>query len=232
VLGAYYRPPNAADPRADARPMHYSRVADLSRRRHDGFYFRFGGGIGAAHDSMEANVPLPSRQSFPFEPQRFGGSGGSSAATTELAFGLTPGEGFVVGLGFYTATLPRLVVDANDPNTGSYTFRVSQLAIIGPFADWYFEPTSGLHAEVCPGLATFVAGAGEPEYAGPGAQAHTALGFGVSAGVGYEWWIGDQWSIGLLGRLLVGITSGTDNRHVGWSHSTYAPAALLTATYH
>jgi hypothetical protein len=231
VLGAYYRPPNA-DARFDGKRTHYTRVADASRRRHDGFYFRFALGIGVGHDSMSASGVLPTSQELSFEARPFSGSGGSSAATTELAFGFTPASGFAVGLGVYTASLLHLLVDVNDPNTGTYSFRVSQLAIIGPFADWYFDPASGLHAELTPGLATYVAGVGYPEIAGALAQAHTALGFGVSAGLGYDWWIGDQWSIGILGRLLFGVTSGTDNRHVGWSHATYAPAALLTATYH
>ena len=50
-------------------------------------------------------------------------------------------------------------------------------------------------------------------------------------GVGYEWWVGDEWSLGLLGRISYGSMSGSDDRGVSWTHTTYAPALLLSATY-
>ena len=51
-------------------------------------------------------------------------------------------------------------------------------------------------------------------------------------GAGYEFWISDQWSLGLLGRFTFGVTQGADNRNVDWSHVSYAPALLIGATYH
>jgi hypothetical protein len=50
-------------------------------------------------------------------------------------------------------------------------------------------------------------------------------------GVGYDFWVADEWSLGVLGRFLYGSMSGSDDRGVSWTHSTYAPAALLTATF-
>ena len=233
VLGAYYRTPSTASG-ADtgAKPAGYVRVAERSRHRHDGLYLRLAGGVGSAHDSMSSNHALPTTRPLSFEPDKLVGSGSATAAVTELAVGFTPGAGFVLGVGSYTATLSGLVAEVRDQRTGSYDFRVSQLAVIGPFADWYLDPTSGFHVQVSPGVATYVAGAGEPRTEGPQAQAHTGLGFGLMVGAGYEWWIGDQWSFGFLGRFMYGSTSGTDDRRVGWTHSSYAPAALLSATYH
>jgi hypothetical protein len=238
-LGAYRRGdarapyPGAAGPSGPGRTA-YVRVADRSRRRHDGLYFRFAGGMGSAHDSMHSSGPLPTPFQFPFELTPLEGSGSAFSGVTELAFGLTPGPGVVLGVGAYTATIPRLKADVTDTNTGSYRFRLSQLAVIGPFMDWYVSPEGGLHFQGSPGVATYVAGAGDAQRQGPLAQAHTAVGFGFMLGVGYEWWIGDQWSLGLLGRFMYGATSGSDASGNGleWSHKTYVPALLISTTYH
>lgn len=233
VLGAYQRTaPQAAAVKPPAARGTYVRIADRSRRRHDGFYFRFALGLGSGHDHVTTDQPLPSTSTFSFLPLRLDASGGSLAASTEVAIGFTPFPGVVLGVGSFTTTIPSLNAKSKDEFTGNYRFRVSQLAILGPLVDWYFFPKYGFHAEGSPGVATYVAGAGEPDTEGPLAQAHTAIGFGFMLGVGYDWWIGDQWSLGLLGRISYGSTSGSDGTGANFSHTTYAPSFLITMTYH
>jgi hypothetical protein len=231
VLGAYERPPPSLVVTGAPLRHRYVAVPDPTKRRHDGLYFRFGLGGGFAHDSVESSGQLPSSQALFFSPDRFVGSGSTAAFVTELAAGYTVASGLVLGAGAYTATLPSLHAHMKDTRTGDYSYRVSQLAVLGPLVDWYVDDELGFHVEAAPGLATYVAGAAEPALDGPLAQAHTALGFGIAAGAGYEWWISDQWSLGLLGRVLFATTNGSDNRGVDWHHTTYAPAALLAATY-
>jgi hypothetical protein len=233
VLGAYQR----TAPRADAkRPTAtrgtYVRIADLSRRRHDGLYFRFALGIGFGHDHVTSDGPLPTVTVFSFIPSRLDAAGSAFAASTELSVGFTPFPGLVLGVGSFTTSIPSLSAKSKDAFTGNYDFRVSQLAVLGPLVDWYVDPKQGFHVEASPGVATYVAGAGEPTTEGPLAQAHTALGFGFMLGIGYDWWVGDQWSLGLLGRFSYGTTSGSDGNGGQFSHKTYAPAALITLTYH
>jgi hypothetical protein len=232
VLGTYQRPMMAPGPAADAQAASHEFVTlrDRRKRRHDGFYFRFGLGIGRGHDSMSTATAIPTDRQLTFEPVPFDGSGTATSPVTELAFGYAFGAGVTLGAGAYTATLPKFSVDVQDPNTGKYEFLVSQLALIGPVVDWYFDEEGGFHAEASPGVSTYVAGAGEPKIAGPQAQAHTAVGFGFMLGVGYDWWIGDQWSLGVLGRIIYGATSGAAGSN--FSHDSYAPAFLITATYH
>lgn len=206
------------------------RVVDRSRRRHDGFYFRFGLGLGLGHDHVTSDEPLPSQEVFSFFPLPLDASGGAFATTTELAVGFTPFPGVVLGVGAFTVTIPRLSAKSKDPFTGNYDFRVSQLAVIGPMVDWYFFPKYGFHAEASPGLATYVAGAGVPGTEGPLAQAHTAIGFGFILAVGYDFWIGDQWSLGPSGRFTYGATSGSSGAN--FTHTSYSPSLLVTLTYH
>jgi hypothetical protein len=235
VLGAYHRggpqAPNAA-PAANASRGTYVRISDQSRRRHDGLYFRFALGLGMTHDHVTTDVPLPTDNVFTFIPGNLDLSGSGFAVMTEMAVGFTPWPGFVLGLGSYTATVPKITAKSKDPHTGDYTERISQLGILGPMMDWYFFPKLGFHAQASPGLATYVAGASVPKLEGPFAQAHTAVGFGFMLGVGYDWWIGDQWSMGVLGRVTYGATSGSDGLGTNFSHASYAPAFMITLTYH
>jgi hypothetical protein len=230
-LGAYRRDPAGnVVPDAPAQTAYY-RLADRTRYHHDGLYFRFALGIGAGHDSAKSDRLLPTQRLL-LDAQPFEGSGGGFAGVTELAMGFTPGPGIVVGVGAYTVTIPKPTLSMKDTTTGDYEYRVSQLSVIGPLVDWYFNPTGGFHAQASPGVATYVAGAAEPKLEGAQAQAHTSVGFGFMLGVGYEWWIGQQWSMGLLGRFVYGTTKGNDDRGVQWSHASYAPAVLISATYH
>jgi hypothetical protein len=180
---------------------------------------------------MEADRALPTKRELSFTPAPLTGSGGAIGPATEVAFGFSV-YGLVLGVGAYTATMPAFEAETDDPETGSYAFELTQLALFGPFADYYFDREGGFHVQGAPAVATVVAGSGEPEIAGPQAQAHTAVGFGFMLGAGYEWWVDDQWSLGLIGRFTFGVTQGEDNRGVSWDHTSYAPALLLGTTYH
>jgi hypothetical protein len=234
VLVPYQRPADAWMPgygEPEGRPT-YVYIRDPHGHRHDGFYFRVAWGAGSASDSVESDRELPTVRNLSFRPLPFTGDASGFAAVTELAIGWTLGHGLVVGVGVYTATVPSAEASVDDPRTGNYEYRVSQQALVSPMVDFYFFPKLGFHAQAGVGLATYIAGVADSVNPGPRAQAHTATGFGFMAGVGYEWWVSRVWSIGLLGRIVYGSTSGSDNRGILWSHSTFVPAALLGATYH
>jgi hypothetical protein len=236
VLGTYQRPNYAGQPQPSAAAANdYVKLRDLHKRRHDGFYFRFGLGVGRAHDHMSTQVPIPTDREIFFVPTPFDGSGTATAPVTEIAVGYTIGAGVALGFGSYTATLPKLTTEVVQREAGQYVFRLSQLALIGPFVDWYFDDEGGFHAQAAPGVSTYVAGAGEPKLGGPQAQAHTAVGFGFMLGVGYDWWVSDTWSLGLLARITYGTMDGTapapEGQSVDFHHTAYAPAILVTATY-
>ena len=60
---------------------------------------------------------------------------------------------------------------------------------------------------------------------------HHAGGTGLVLGVGYEWWIGDQWSAGILGRLVYGSVKGKD-AGIELEHKLTIPSLLATFTFH
>jgi hypothetical protein len=230
-LGAFHR--GAAPPPAAPTRTAYVRIVPRTRRYHDGFYFRFALGIGAGHESAKADRVLrclnPEGCTVPERP--FEASGGGTTPVTEVAIGYAPWPGIVIGVGAYTATIPGHTVTSNNEFTGDYGIRLSQLAIFGLLLDYYPWADGGFHFQASPGVGTYVAGAGTAAPGSPLAQAHSSAGFGFMLGVGYEWWIADQWSMGLMGRFLYAATSGSDNRGVNWEHTSYAPSVLVGLTF-
>jgi hypothetical protein len=198
-------------------------------RFHDGFYLRFAGGFGSGSDTMTVS---DDRFGFDDEDGREGTAQGLVGAT-EVAVGATVGSGVAVGFGIYTT----LTGSSDAPTTGSdsqYEFNASQLAIFSPFVDYYVLPNRGLHLQAGAGLATFVMGQGnvhDDPSSGPTARPHTALGLGILIGVGYEWWVSEEWGLGVLGRMTRGFTEGQDGGLDEWVHDTSGWCLLMSATY-
>jgi hypothetical protein len=106
---------------------------------------------------------------------------------------------------------------------------VNDFNVFGPFCDYYFNPGRGLHVQGSIGLAT-VRGLGitDARYDADG----IALGGGVMIGFGYEWWVSEQWSFGVLGRFAVAVATSEDDSGVRWEHGVGAsPSLLFTTTY-
>jgi hypothetical protein len=88
------------------------------------------------------------------------------------------------------------------------------LVVYGVLVDVYPKPDDGFHFGVAPGLAIV------------SSTNSGAAGWSMSPHVGYEWWVGPQWSLGVLGRVIYaeGTNAGTSQRAV-------APSVLFSATY-
>jgi hypothetical protein len=139
---------------------------------HDGFYLRFS--LGVAYGSIVGSGPS-GRTSL----------SGLDAATTLLVGG-TPARGLVVGGAIHSAGASGQL--EGGPLDG---YHVTGAAIaFGPFLDWYPDPRDGWHVGLLAGIG--------------GAQlsnAAVSLGStGAAAALltGYDWWIGPQWSLGIL----------------------------------
>ena len=51
-------------------------------------------------------------------------------------------------------------------------------------------------------------------------------------GVGNQWWVDRDWTLGILPRLMLAWTEGTDEFGGAFSHRTLGYSLLLSATYH
>jgi len=158
--------------------------------------------LGLGHDHSTSDGPLPTENIFSF------GSGPRRLwlrvrRRDRALIGFTPVPGFWFRRrGRFTDvdSVAQGQVKAGGHGQLRFSgFITARLCSTGS-STWYFFPKYGFHAEAAPGLATYVAGAGEPRSKAL-AQAHTAIGFGFILGVGYDFWLGDQWSLGLARAL-------------------------------
>jgi hypothetical protein len=223
VLGPYRRPPPAPPP---TEPLVRSAARDYGRRQHDGFYLRLAGGIGPAFDALQAsgaNLSL----------SQAGGARGHAAGmavATELAVGTSIWQGLVLGVGCDTALMPSPTA-SGAAGTDDYEFEATQLAVFDLLLDYYPVDRWGLHVQAGGGLGVVVLGGGTTPSGGNPAQPHTAVGPGLVVGAGHEWWVADQWSVGLLGRFMYGWAQGQDPLGATWSHEIGNLSLLVSATY-
>ncbi len=151
-------------------------------RLHDGFYFRTGLGFGWGQVDAEAG--------------EFTASYEGTGVLIDLLLGGTLGNTIVLGGGFLYQDIAQPSGDASseyyadsqqDPDTaiGISTF--------GPFVDFFFGPHSGGHVGTMVGLGTIGLEDGDEE---------PSSGWGFALFGGYDFWVSDQWSLGVNGRYM------------------------------
>jgi hypothetical protein len=184
-------------------------------RAHDGFYLRLGAGPGFVFGSNTLD-----KGDVQVDVSGF-------ALSTELAFGGTPAPGLVIGGGSFSMVVPAPEYATDGaPEVTAGTHHISG---IGPFVDYYFDPSGGAHAQA----ALLLSGA----YVQEKDETASASGFGYGAmlGGGYEFWIGEQWSLGPLVRLTVysdKLEQSGSGTNVKSTLTLFVPSVLIAATYH
>jgi len=92
---------------------------------------------------------------------------------------------------------------------------------IGLFADIYPDPHEGLHFQ------PFIGWGGlEATYRG-NSGGSDPTGLVIAGGAGYDWWVADEWSIGVMGRITYAPLKIEEV-----SYNTLAPSILATFTFH
>lgn len=197
----------------------YSAYDDPSRHRHDGFYLNFGLGGGYLNSSIG------------YEPDP-GGPDSSIAGAGMFSQGLiggTPARGLVVGGGGMNAVISNAKLEVGGEELSSAPLA---LYSTGAFVNYYPDPRGGFHVLGFLGIAALDYSDWE--------VTDNALAWGFSAVVaaGYEWWVGKQWSLGLMGRMQFARVSVTVDEIPGVLpetdviHSVLAPGAVVALTYH
>lgn len=189
--------------------MFSAKSASALPRTHDGFYMQLDAGLGYLSTSAEAGGTKVTYSGLTFP--------------TSILLGGTVGP-VVIGGGFitdYAASPSAKMTAAGTTQSATLTDVSLYLYAMGVFADIYPDPHGGLHFQPFLGFGGLQATyQGNASNGGP-------TGMVLAAGVGYDWWVADEWSIGLMGRLTYAPLSYNS---VGWS--TIAPALLATFTYH
>jgi hypothetical protein len=185
---------------------------------HDGFYLRLAMGFGGYNEMV--------RQAGQDQMTHVTGI----ANAHEWLIGGAVRPGLIFGGGVFASNLlasDRSVSGATPPAgvaDGQVTF-----SLVGPFFDYYFDPAKGLHVEAAVGIANL---RGLNVVTNTFDRDAITVGGGAVIGLGYEWWVSDQWSMGVLGRMAMAWTTGKDNNGVRWYHTVGAsPSVLFTATF-
>ncbi len=180
-----------------------SAMASLPRT-HDGFYMQLDAGLGYLSTSASAGGATEKLSGLTFP--------------TAILLGGTVGP-VVIGGGLlmdYAASPSFSYNGQSSSASGAHLYMIS----MGVFADIYPNPSGGFHIQPFLGY-----GGLSLEYNGYTGSGPS--GMVLAAGVGYDWWVADEWSIGIMGRMTYAPLS---NSGLGWS--TIAPALLATFTYH
>ena len=138
----------------------------------------------------------------------------------DVLIGGSPSEGLAVGGTLGGATFPSpdyKVQGATIPSDISLNY-----FHVGAFVDYYTNPDSGLH--LLAELAYVQLGT-----SGDRTEPQDIQGIAAAVGVGYDWWLSDNWSLGLLGRFTGGAMRHQQDSSDHW---LLLPGLSLTATYH
>lgn len=155
---------------------------DESVRTHDGFYFRTGLGFGWGQVDAEGG--------------EFKASYEGTGLLIDLLLGGTLGNTVVIGGGFLYHDISEPSGEASSEYYGDRDQepdRAIGIGTLGPFVDFFFGPNSGGHVGSMIGIASIGLEDGNQE---------PSSGWGFSLFGGYDFWVSDQWSLGVNGRYM------------------------------
>lgn len=163
--------------RAGAEPL-----AEAGSREHDGFFLQLQ--LGGAFQSL----------SFRDDAVTVSGSG----TGFNVAVGGAPIPNFVIFGELFSQVAFSPSIEQNGWTATTNSDVSLSFTGMGPGVAYYFGPSSFFVS----GTLSYVTASFE----GPGGKA-TAKGAGVRLGLGKEWWLSDQWGLGLAGNYYVASVS-------------------------
>lgn len=181
-------------------------------RTHDGFYLRFGLGGGS----------MKTKLSYDNDVADASASGG--AVGGHLMLGGTVAKGFVIGaaMGGITVVEPKFEQDGYQGTAENTTLNLSHLGLL---LDWFPDEHGGFHVGGSLGIYTMKVEADN----GPSSDA--AGGGGGQLFVGYDFWVGDDWSLGGL-LALTHANTELDAKGFKQTGSTNALMLQFSVLYH
>jgi hypothetical protein len=199
-------------------------------RSHHGLYVRVAGGASYFSDAVESD-PLPLLGTVD-------GTLKGAAFSAQLAVGGSISPGFVLGGALFFNHMPSpSATDGASHNAlgttsiGAIDFDPTTLTVIGPFADYYFDPAGGFHVGAALGYGFLSLGQGTDRGLGiRRVQDQSGGGWAAVVGGGYEWWVSSSWGVGVLGQLMFGLGSGEDSTGNSWRHRVLVPGLFVSAT--
>lgn len=174
-----------------------------THRLHEGFYLRVNAGLGWVGSE--------------FAPK--GGpdvSASGSDLALDLLVGAAPTPGVTLGGAVFSHLVLAHKLDPSDADVGSSDMK---LFLIGPFIDGFPRTKGGFDVGASVGVASLSLGDID------------TLGVGATGWLGYTAWVGDEWSIGSVGRYLLARTSGDGGEFDDVNATSHTLTLALSVLY-
>jgi hypothetical protein len=184
---------------------------------HDGFFFRMGIGLAYGTVSLEAD----------------GADAGTArgfGVNLEFLFGGTPAPGLVIGGGLLFNSFPNPTLEDEDGDENSSDVTIN-LTTIDFFVNYYPDPKSGFQIQglLGFGVGTIIDDEGNNVFDEDDASDPTGPVLG--AGIGYEGFVGEQWGLGVMGRVVYAPLTTTINGF-DIKMNVLAPSVSFIVTLH
>ncbi len=156
-------------------------------RQHDGFYLQLTTGVGYYSITAESSI---GEESF-------------SGMTTpiSLMMGGSIMKGLAIGGGFFIDRAGSPTYEMNGMEPASMPDFSQYVIGLGGFADYYLKPDGGLHFQ------GFVGWGGVETSSANGVGGSDPTGLVMSLGAGYDWFLSEELSAGIMGRVSYGMFS-------------------------
>ncbi len=175
--------------------------------QHDGFFLRLDAGLGY----------LESKETVAGTEAKVSGGGGEFG----LAIGGALTENLILG-GHLFALVASNPTVSNGGVSSSTSDSSWGLVGLGPQLTYYFMPAN-VYLSGTLALTRVTAKQG-------GADANSEYGGGLQLAVGKEWWVSDNWGLGVAGQLF-GSTNKANSSSNAPTLSTWGAAVAFSATY-
>jgi hypothetical protein len=186
---------------------------DPGRHLHDGFYIRTSLGLG----------PGNATENFTGDPYEYKWSG--TTMMMDVMIGGAPVPGFILGGAFVLHEMSNPTIKYNGQSYDTTVLDLSlDMATVGLFTAVYPDPTGGLNLHAMLGYTQFSLNMGDTTSTG------NPAGLSFMGGLGYDFWVSDNWSIGPDIRLAYGKGKYTTNGETN-EISMFVPTLAFTATY-
>jgi hypothetical protein len=178
-------------------------------RTHDGFYLRMS--LGAQFAGLNRSVEVELDEDADSEVEVAGYESDSELVGVggigELSIGGSPTPGLVLAGSWFMGNIANDVVERDD-GTELELDDILQFSMLGFTIDYYVDEQGGFHFGGTFGGA--VAGAPLPDEA----LFDFIGGWGgaIALSTGYDWWVAQQWSLGLLLRGIFAGLKGEDTK--------------------
>jgi hypothetical protein len=184
--------------------------------RHDGFFLRLTLGAGGGAVGLDARGSA--------NDTTFAGGGWASS----LDIGTSNGDNFTIFGRVREASIADPAVYVDDEKIGDADAAVLTQGMLGGGISYFIMPLN-MYLGAAIGFAVI-----SGRYARPGRDARKYngdVGFGFDGEIGKEWWIADDWGIGIAARLSFADVPGGDSVPDDARFAAAFVSVLLSATY-